>query len=127
MKSGFPEQGLIDWHCFLNLTDPLDEYVGGQLTSNTITSRKDLGTETDRRDILNRLLPRFGYGKEGLGAKRPDGRNRSLTSPLAARSVWMASLPAYAMAGDDVIRNSAPQLVEIVQQHRDMDGVLLSG
>jgi hypothetical protein len=47
MKSGFPEEGLIAWHCFLNLTDPLGEYVGGQLTSNTITSRKDLGLETD--------------------------------------------------------------------------------
>ena len=47
MKSGFPEQGLIAWHCFVDLTDPLGEYVGGQLTSNTITSRKDLGLETD--------------------------------------------------------------------------------
>jgi hypothetical protein len=47
MKSGFPEQCLTAWHCFLDLLDPLGEYVGGQLTSNTITSRKDLGMETD--------------------------------------------------------------------------------
>jgi hypothetical protein len=47
MKSGFPEQGLIAWHCFLDLSDPVGEYVGGQLTSNTITSRNDLGLETD--------------------------------------------------------------------------------
>lgn len=46
-KSGFPEQGLIVWHCFLSLSDPFGEYVGGQLTSNTITSRKELGLETD--------------------------------------------------------------------------------
>jgi hypothetical protein len=46
-KSDFPERGLIAWHCFLDLSDPLDEYVGGQLTSNTITSLKDLGPDTD--------------------------------------------------------------------------------
>ena len=46
-KSDFPERGLIAWHCFLNLSDPSGRYVGGQLTSNTMTSRKDLGLETD--------------------------------------------------------------------------------
>ena len=46
-KSDFPERGLVVWRCFLNLSDPVGRYIGGQLTSNTITSRKDLGTETD--------------------------------------------------------------------------------
>jgi hypothetical protein len=46
-KSDFPERGLIAWRCFLNLSDPLGGYVGGQLTTNTIKSLKDLGLETD--------------------------------------------------------------------------------
>jgi hypothetical protein len=46
-KSDFPEQGLTVWRCFLNLSDPLGRYIGGQLTSNTITSRRDLGMEAD--------------------------------------------------------------------------------
>ena len=46
-KSDFPEQGLIALHCFLNLSDPLGRYVGGQLTTNSIKSLKDVGLETD--------------------------------------------------------------------------------
>jgi len=46
-KSDFPERGLTVWRCFLTLSDPLGRYIGGQLTSNTITSRNDLGIETD--------------------------------------------------------------------------------
>ena len=46
-KSDFPERGLIALHCFLNLSDPLGRYVGGQLTTNSIRSLKDVGLETD--------------------------------------------------------------------------------
>ena len=46
-KSNFPERGLVVWRCFLELSDPLGRYVGGQLTSNTITSLNDFGLETD--------------------------------------------------------------------------------
>jgi hypothetical protein len=46
-KSDFPERGLIALHCFLNLSDPLGRYVGGQLTTNSIKSLKDIGLETD--------------------------------------------------------------------------------
>lgn len=34
-------------HCVLNLMDSAGFYVGGQLTTNTITSRNSLGTVTD--------------------------------------------------------------------------------
>jgi hypothetical protein len=46
-KSDFPERGLSEFHCFLNLSDPLGHYVGGLLTSNNMTSVKNLGAETD--------------------------------------------------------------------------------
>jgi hypothetical protein len=46
-KSDFPERGLVVWRCFVDLSDPLGRYVGGQLTSNTITSLNDLGVETN--------------------------------------------------------------------------------
>jgi hypothetical protein len=46
-KSDFPERGLSAYRCFLDLSDPLGQYVGGQLTTNTMGSRKTLGLETD--------------------------------------------------------------------------------
>jgi hypothetical protein len=46
-KSDFPEPGLVALSCFLNLSDPLGRYVGGQLTANSITSLKAVGLETD--------------------------------------------------------------------------------
>ena len=46
-KSNFPEAGVNVARCFLNLSDPLGRYVGGQLTTNTIWSLKDLGVESD--------------------------------------------------------------------------------
>jgi hypothetical protein len=41
--SDFPERGLSVWRCFLNLSDPVGGYVGGLLTTNTITSLKKPG------------------------------------------------------------------------------------
>ena len=46
-KSDFPERGLNVSRCFLDLSGLPDQYAGGLLTTNTMTSRKDLGTETD--------------------------------------------------------------------------------
>lgn len=46
-KSDFPEQGLRVFRCFLELSSVAGEYVGGQLTTNTVNSRKALGTESD--------------------------------------------------------------------------------
>jgi len=47
MKSDFPERGLFPFRCFLDLSGFPDQYVGGQLTTNTVNSLKSLGTETD--------------------------------------------------------------------------------
>ncbi len=46
-RSDFPEKGAGVMHCVLNLMDSAGFYVGGQLTTNTITSRNSLGTVTD--------------------------------------------------------------------------------
>jgi hypothetical protein len=46
-KSDFPEKGAGVMHCVLNLIDSHDLYVGGQLTTNTITSLNSVGTATD--------------------------------------------------------------------------------
>jgi hypothetical protein len=46
-KSDFPEPVLIALSCFLNLSEPLGRYVGGQLTANSSTSLKAAGLETD--------------------------------------------------------------------------------
>lgn len=73
-KPDFPERGLSARHCFLNLSDPLGRYVGGQLTSNTITSLKNLGWRQIRQGTLNPRLPQFVCGKDRRGLKRPDRR-----------------------------------------------------
>jgi len=46
-KSDFPKKGDGAMHCVLNLIDSHDLYVGGQLTTNTITSINPVGTATD--------------------------------------------------------------------------------
>ena len=63
-KSNFPEAGVNVARCFLNLSDPLGRYVGGQLTTNTIWSLKNLGGRAIRQGMLNHRLPRFGIGKK---------------------------------------------------------------
>jgi hypothetical protein len=47
VKPNFPEQGLYPLRCFLDLSGLPREYVGGELTTNTLLSRKVLGTETE--------------------------------------------------------------------------------
>ncbi len=46
-KSDFPEQGLRVFQCFLDLADLPTEYIGGLLTTNSISSLKAFGTETE--------------------------------------------------------------------------------
>jgi hypothetical protein len=47
VKSDFPERGMNAGHCFLDLSAPDDQYVGGLLTTNSITSLKGIGLDTD--------------------------------------------------------------------------------
>jgi hypothetical protein len=47
IKSDFPEQGLNVSRCFLELSDLPGDYIGGRLTTNSVTSRTPLGTESD--------------------------------------------------------------------------------
>lgn len=47
VKSDFPEQGINVAHCFLDLSAPDYQYVGGLLTTNSITSLNEVGLETD--------------------------------------------------------------------------------
>ena len=46
-KSDFLEKGIDVAHCVFDLSNPLDRYVGGQLTTNTLHSLKDVGLESD--------------------------------------------------------------------------------
>ncbi len=46
-KSNYPELGLVVQRCFLELSDLPSGYVGGQLTTNTVNSRKSLGDKSD--------------------------------------------------------------------------------
>jgi hypothetical protein len=47
VKTDFPELGLKVSRCFLELSAPLGRYIGGQLTTNTMVSRKLLGVDSD--------------------------------------------------------------------------------
>ena len=46
-RQDYPEAGMTVVRCFLELRDLPGGYVGGQLTTNTMRSRKMLGDETD--------------------------------------------------------------------------------
>ena len=46
-KADFPERGLRSIRCYLVLSDITGQYVGGQLTTNTMRSRKLLGPDSD--------------------------------------------------------------------------------
>jgi hypothetical protein len=46
-KSDFPERGINEFHCSVDLSSPDDQYVGGLFTSSSIASLKEMGLETD--------------------------------------------------------------------------------
>jgi hypothetical protein len=46
-KKDFPEPGLNVFRCFLDIRNLPGDYVGGQLTTNTVTSRKSIGEISD--------------------------------------------------------------------------------
>jgi hypothetical protein len=48
-NADFPEKGLLVAKCFLGLSGLPDRYVGGLLTTNSMSSLKTLGLETDPR------------------------------------------------------------------------------
>jgi hypothetical protein len=47
VKPNFPEPGLFPLRCFLDLSRLPAGYTAGELTTNSVLSRKVLGTETD--------------------------------------------------------------------------------
>lgn len=47
VKVDYPERGMTVVRCFLDFSDPLGRYVGGQLTTSTMWSLKLLGVESD--------------------------------------------------------------------------------
>jgi hypothetical protein len=51
-KADFPESGLIVRNCFLDFSGLPSQYVGGLLTTNTLTSKAPLGMETDPRGYI---------------------------------------------------------------------------
>jgi hypothetical protein len=105
-KSDFPERGLIVWRCFLNLSDPLGQYVGGQLTSNTITSLKDVGVETDPPGYTQSSIATIRLWKTRRMLRRPSWAVRlyapSRRSPDGRRAGQLISNreKRYGGAGD---------------------------
>jgi len=46
-KADYPEAGITPVRCYLHLSDLPAQYVGGELTTNTLLSRKALGGNSD--------------------------------------------------------------------------------
>jgi hypothetical protein len=46
-KKDYPEPGLNLFRCFLDLGNLPDQYVGGHLTTNTVTSKQSIGVASD--------------------------------------------------------------------------------
>jgi hypothetical protein len=47
LKPDFPEPGITVYHCFLELRDLPNGYVGGLLTTNSVVSRDAIGEKSD--------------------------------------------------------------------------------
>ena len=46
-KKDYPEPGLDLYRCFLDIANLPDHYVGGHLTTNTVTSKQSIGVASD--------------------------------------------------------------------------------
>jgi hypothetical protein len=46
-RQNFPEEGLLLFRCFLDLSGLPEDYVGGHLTTNTVTSKRSIGDISD--------------------------------------------------------------------------------
>ena len=47
VRQDFPEEGLRLFRCFLDLSGLPEAYVGGHLTTNTVTSKRNIGDVSD--------------------------------------------------------------------------------
>jgi hypothetical protein len=69
--SDFPEKGLSVLHCVLHLSDPRGPYVGGQLTTNTMTSLKDVGLQTDPQGYTQPSIATIRLWKKRMERSAP--------------------------------------------------------
>jgi hypothetical protein len=51
-KPDYPEPGITVYRCFLELRDLPSDYRGGQLTTNTVASRQNIGESSDPRGYV---------------------------------------------------------------------------
>jgi hypothetical protein len=80
-KTDFPEKGLTAYRCFLDLSDLPGEYVGGQLTTNTMFSRKILGMESDPGGYTQSSIATVRLWKKRMRAERAGARAARPPSP----------------------------------------------
>ena len=73
-RNDYPEPGMTGFRCYLDLTDLPSEYVGGQLTTNTVGSRNVSGGMSDPPGYVQasiatvRLWKRRDAGAQGAAA-----------------------------------------------------------
>ena len=66
-RRDFPETGISLLTCQLDLTGLPSEYVGGQLTTNTLSSRATLGADTDPPGYTQASIATIRLWKKRLG------------------------------------------------------------
>jgi hypothetical protein len=67
LKPDFPDKGLTFARCFLELSGLPAEYVGGQLTTNSMSSLKILGTETEPGGYTQSSIATIRLWKKRIG------------------------------------------------------------
>ena len=70
-KTDFPEKGLTAYHCYVELSDPSGRYVGGLLTTNTMTSRNMVGAVSDPPGYTQPSIATIRLWKKPVSAKPP--------------------------------------------------------
>lgn len=67
VKRDFPERGLSILRCFLDLSGLPSPYVGGELTTNTLASRNNLGANSDPPGYTQTSIATIRLWKSRIG------------------------------------------------------------
>ena len=89
-KRDYPEQGLLVMRCFLDLSDISGGRIGGQLTTNTMNSRNNLGDKTDPLGYTQSSIATIRLWKPAPAQSLPTITSKQTKAMLIRPAGWGA-------------------------------------
>jgi hypothetical protein len=95
-RADYPEPGITGFRCYLDLSNLPPEYVGGQLTTNSINSRNTLGGVSDPPDYVQASIAtvRLWKRRDPRTAASPSGAAVGAASCAARHDQGRRAHPA---------------------------------